>query len=297
MRKKVIIITIILLLLIVGFIIKKVNDKEMEKEAMVDLGIGEIIMDDSDIRIPIKEVIPDIKSNSNINEIKLYNLVIKDEQERILFSTEELAYNQNQNINDAGILYLVKTGNQEIEMLLKIRATNFPNSKKLNISFSKIVIHMEENKEIKFNKLQSASREISDVYRKRSVEVYNVKSCDYSGIDWQSIETISYSDKVTVKITFNENTDITETMNEYNNDSIENHLAIKNNAYIENDNGEKFYVYTGNAEAIGGYHINQKGKLEEYWQTFELEQIKTTENLKLILESGKGNKICIELEK
>lgn len=296
MRKKVIITIIILILLVAGIIIKKIYDKKNE-EAMVDLGIGEIIMDDSDIRIPIKEVIPKIKSNSKINEIKLYDLVVKDEQERILFSTEELSYNKNQNMNDTGILYLVKIGNQEIEMLLKIRGTNFPDSKKLNISFNKIVIYMEENKKMQFNKLQNGSREIDDIYRRRIAEIYNVKSCDYSGLDWQSIEAISYSDKMTVKIIFNENTDITETMNEYNNDSIENHLAIKNNAYIENDNGEKFYIYTGNTEAIGGYHINQKGKLEEYWQTFELKQIKTTENLKLILESGKGDKICIQMEK
>ena len=79
--------------------------------------------------------------------------------------------------------------------------------------------------------------------------------------------------------------------------NVNDSLLIKDNAYIETDNGKKFYA-SQTSDADGGYGISANGHFK-YWQTFNLTKfdLENVENIKVVLETWNNEKIIIEFEK
>ncbi len=296
--------------------IEEVNMKYINSNG-VNVRVSEILMDDYNLSILFNIEIPETEGVESIYNVKLSNLIITDEQNNVLvlavenseryeeFYKENNIQERNRNIAyNKGAYYgeIITSYGRTIEYKYMTYSEEFPKSKKINISFDKIVlsnknsydktvIEGEWNIEVNLPE-EMYNRETLIYNAKNSTEDILITSAKVSNTATK-IELITrWGDPVYTEKDSEEEKQrkIDEFFNKTH--SVQN-ILIKNE-YIENSNGEKFYPVVNSSYGNGGYNQMFNGMLK-YWQTFNLTKYDATDNLKLVLEK-QGEIIEIELE-
>ncbi len=275
--------------------IEKVNMEHQTSEG-IDISVDYFLLDDANF-----DIVFDIKFDEkyNVNEmlgLELVDLKVVDETGKKVFATME-AEAEEDNIEE---LYKDKEGSKnnyklyfggysnenkivgEHEIKNYVTATgnpvNFPNSKKLIVTFSKIKVtkNMENpNENPIYNGQWKFELDVPEKMYSREIVYYKAKNI--TGGDY-IIEKAQLSNTA-FKIYLSKTED----------------LQMSNEEYVETTNGKKFYISQrndGDGELSIGNDRNSK-----YYNTFNLTKFDATENLKVHLFKNNGQEVIIEMEK
>lgn len=308
------------------------NNEVILNDINVEAKISDFIMDDLNIsthfEIKIDSKINETIDLDNIDNIIFKDLNITDEENRVLFST-----NDEETYFNCGINSFINNHNKEngtINFTYNIYTDNdnFPKSKKLNYKFTTIELQTGENK-IHLIGNWNIALDIPEEMYNRTKEYYKVISCDNEDIDiytatisetgfeiGMTINNIKKPEEgyfnqnwETLVVTEN-NTEAKENSTYMNMDEFEKWfdtlrpirlLPYKNKenemygvSYISNENGEKFYASTSPSRRCNCNYID--GDKYNFYETFELTKYDSSDKLKLVLYYW-GNPVTIELEK
>lgn len=297
--------------------IEEVNMKQINSNG-VNVKVSEILMDDYNLSILFNIEIPETESVESVYNVKLSNLIITDDKNNVLvlvlenseryeeFYKENNIQERNRNIAyNKGAYYaeIITKYSKSIEYKYMTYSEEFPKSRKLNISFDKIVLSnknsydktvIEGNWNIEVN--------LPEEMYNRETLIYNVKSDSTNDILITSFKVSNTATKIELITKWGEPVYTEKDSEEEKQRKIDEFLnkphSVQNilvkNEYIENSNGEKFYPVVNSSDGNGGYNQMFNGMLR-YWQTFNLTKYDATDTLKLVLEK-QGETIEIELK-
>lgn len=182
-----------------------INEIENIDNIIVDSKIDTFLMDDYNIstefNLKIDEKINEYVNLENIDSIILKDLIIRDEENRILFvGNDKVSFENyckennlnytfgenNENYYNSGLncfLYYNKEG-KILKLMYNIYSDNYPKSKKLYYSFGKILIK-ENNSEKTFliNGNWKIDLDVPEKMYNRTKEGYKILSCDNEDIN------------------------------------------------------------------------------------------------------------------
>lgn len=268
---------------------------------------------------------------TTINNVIFEDLKVTDEDDSILYSTDENNKNYNCGINSFVESFSKKNG--EIKLTYNIYSQEeFPKSKKLYFEYSKIKFEDNNNNYYILNGNWKIELNVSEEMYNRNSNDYKVISCDNKdfeiytakvsetgfelGITINNIEKISdesYIFQKNIEVVNDETilnkkdddttTYITET--EYENwidslnpirtlDYINKENPKDNVSYVENENGERFYCSDSVSRKQNKNFISENKY--DFYETFEMIKQDATNNIKVILYYY-GTPVTIELEK
>ena len=308
----------------------------------VELKVDNFIMDDYNLSTELvfnfDESINEYCNLNNIHSIDLTDLIIRDEENRIIYGGKDKErfekYCNDNNLNytfgkaddenymNCGLNSFISYYNKDsslIKLMYNIYSKNFPKSKKLNFSFTKIVITENENTENSKISLEgnwNIDLNVPEKMYNRTYEYYKVLSCSNSnfdiytskvnetgfeiGIIINNIESPKSSDEFFKNL---DNANVTP--EEYNKLQEEYWMARapidisgRNSqntiSYIENSNLDKFYCTMSPSRKYSNEFLANK-KLD-FYETFSLTKNEASNLLTLILYYY-GEPVEIKLEK
>ena len=299
-----------------------IQEVEMEKISSngIKVSVNEILMDDFSLLILFNVELPEYKNIELINDIQFCNFVITDENDNVIaltldgineyeeFYTKRNIQERNQNIAfNKGAYYgemILKSGRSIEYKYSTYAAESFPRSKKLTISFDKIIIY---NKKIQETKMVEGNWKLEvdlpeNMYN-REIMIYNVQNSSKDDIKVTEAQVSNTAMKFELVTkwgnpVFTEN-DSEEEKRRKKDEFFDNCHSIQNrliqNEYVENEKGERFYPVKNSSDANGGYNQMFDGTLR-YWQTFNLTQYNATDTLKVVFDK-QGEKVEIILHK
>lgn len=166
-----------------------------------DVKLENFLMDDVNLSVnfmfDFDENIKDIIDMEKVNNIELSDLIVKDEENRIIYSSpNQEAFEKyckennldytfcefNENYMNNGLnAFIVSKSSDSIELMYNMYSKNFPKSKKLYFSFNTITItEYTKEKEIEYeiNGVWNATIDVPEKMYNRTEEYYKVVSCD-----------------------------------------------------------------------------------------------------------------------
>lgn len=308
-------------------------DIEYIQSSNIETKMNNLLMDDSNLSFTLNLKFKDEVSVDEISEVHLPDMIIVDEESKILYCQDENIFNefcknndlslQYKNFNDyninSGVNCFIKAKdlkNNSIDLVYNLYANNFPKSKKIILCFNKIEIEKNENSENRttINGNWNLKVDIPEVFYNREAIVYNVKQCSNPKIN--VTEAIIYD--TCMKISLNiqeeliyESSDSEEIINQKINEKVdeardeylkkaqegdyENLSTFNSNPYVQTSDGKKFYPTKNSSEDSGTSNDFMTG-IVTYWQTFNLTKYEASNTLTVYLKY-KGENIAIELEK
>ncbi len=280
--------------------------------------VSEILMDDYNLSIIFDIEIPEIENIEELYNINLPNLIITDDENKFIvaefegpekyekFCKEnniEKSYNNIAYSNGGYEGKIVTKYDKTIEYMYTTYSDNFPKSKKLYISFDKIIL--ENNKTAEQTTVEgdwNLEVNLSEEIYNREKTVYRVKNCTRDDLIVTKAEVSSTAMKIEW-ITrwgdpvYSEN-DSEEEKQRKTEEFFNNTHSVRNiliqNEYVENSEGKRFYPVINSSDGNGGYNQMLNGMFR-HWQTFNLTKYKATDSLKVVFEFN-DEKIIIELE-
>lgn len=173
-----------------------------------------------------------------------------------------------------------------------------PKSKIIYIDFNNIEFQ-NDNKKYTISGKWSNQIDVPEKFYSRTSQILKYKSCNNENIYVDSInaEVTQTCTKFNLSMNWEDYEKDSKKSDEIRQKNVNDSLLIKDNAYIETDNGKKFYT-SQTSDADGGYGISANGHFK-YWQTFNLTKfdLENVENIKIVLETWNNEKIIIEFEK
>lgn len=285
----------------------------------------------------------------NVNFIEINDLIIRDEENRIIYSGHDknafeeyckkfnLNYKYqefNENYMGNGLNIFIETKEDDfLRLICNMNSENFPKSKKLYISFGKIImLKTEENKETEYNITGEWNVEVDvpESMYNRSKEYYRVVNCDnpdfdvyaasvsdtgfelgiiISNIEKPEIDEEKYNNYFNMRNLYNKG-EISE--QEYNEKSVWYYNWLKLNepiiiykfnfdgvenhniSYIQNSIDKKFEVVFNTDRIDKKVFLN--GNKYNFYETFSMTKYDATEKIKVFLYYY-DNFVTINLEK
>lgn len=299
----------------------------------VETKIDNLIMDDFNLSFTLNFKFKDEIEVNKISDLYLPDMIIVDEENKIIYCEDENMFNQYckennlslqyKNFNDdnmnSGSNWSIKEKNLQsnsINLVYNLYANHFPKSKKLTLYFNKIEIEKNENSKNKLiiNGNWRINTNIPEIFYNRNAIVYNMKTCTNPKINvteaivydtcmkfsLNTQEELIYKPEDTEEII---NQKISEKVDEARDEYLrnlregknENRSIFNSDPYVQTSNGEKFYPTKNSSEDSGSSNDFMSG-IVTYWQTFNLTKYETSPNLKVYLKY-KGEDIIIELER
>ncbi len=290
------------------------------------LKVNEFLMDDNNLCLTFSLKPKEGINLNNIQKIDFSDMIITDENKHILYCEDKDTFEEyckkNQldnvwkiesetNINSGSNWFIPSRSEEDIQLVYNLYANQFPQSKKITIHMTQIVLFLQEDKSEENITLTGEWELTIDVpkefYQSEKI-VYQVKECNYPNIKSSKITVSETNTKFEMEIEEKaelpyEMTDDEETkerkINEYiekqNQESFEDYKNRKKfkNEYIENEKGEEFYSTSSSMEN-SGYSNNNKGV--KYWQTFTLTKYQVTDEL-IVHITYQGDEIIIKAVK
>lgn len=295
--------------------------------------INNLIMDDFNLSFTVNLKFKDEITVNEIYGISLKDMIIVDNENKIIYCEDESIFNKYCNDNKLSLKYrefndyninsgsnwFIKVKNLQdnsVDLVYNLYANNFPKSKELKIIFKQIEIEKDESSQNKtiIKGDWNLNIEIPEKFYNREAIVYKVLKCSNPKIN--VTEAIVYNTCTKISLNIQENLiydigDSEKVINEkiskkVNETREEESLKIAkgefdslnlfyDNPYIETSNGKRFYP-TKNSSEDSGYKEDYMTGLVSYWQTFNLTKYEITDILKVFLKY-KNEDIYIELEK
>lgn len=286
--------------------------------------VKNMLMDDHNLSFTFSIKIDDDIDISKIHDIAFPNMIITDENNKIIYcenrevfdkycEKNNLQYeylNFNENYINNGTNYYIKSKSLEshtLDVVYNFYTTvySYPKSKKLYINLTQINISESERlegEELVLNGNWNIEFDVSEKFYNRESFVYTVTNCSDDSID--ITEACTYETGMTYEFTskdkpiYDENDEYEVKMQKIDDFLDKNIVDYVDDEYIENENGEIFKPINDNNESSGTiYGISGDFK---HWQTFDLTKNKATDKLKIHFKltlQGKTRDVVIELER
>lgn len=277
------------------------TNMEYSNSDNLQVKIDNILMDDYNLSLTFS-----IKSNKDIsvNDIEKINfkdMIIVDENKRILYCENEDKFNDyciknnlnykyldfNENyMNNSSNWYVKTKDNETLSLVYNFYSNKYPKSKLLYVNINKIEF-IKNNSISTLNGNWDMSIDIPEKFYNRKAYIYTVKDCNDSNIDIKEFAIYNTCTK------FEFDTKLQPVFNELDSEETKTNKKEKfaewamnipynfiENEYIESETGEKYYPVQSNSEDSGtSYPYN--GEMNHF-QTFNLTQYDNlTNNLKL----------------
>lgn len=301
-------------------------NREYTESKGTKIRVNEFLMDDNNLCLTFSLKPKEGINLNKIQKIDFSDMIITDENKRILYCEDKNTFEEyskkneldnvwkeesETNINSGSNWFIQSKSETEIQLVYNLYASQFPQSKKINIHMTQIILFLQENKSEENITLTGEWELTIDVpkefYQSEKI-VYQVKECNDPNIKSSKITVSETNTKFEMEIEEKaelpyEMTDDEETkerkINEYiekqNQESFEDYQNRKKfkNEYIENEKREKFYSTSSSMEN-SGYSNNNKGI--KYWQTFTLTKFQATDEL-IVHITYQGDEIIIKAVK
>lgn len=283
-----------------------VANPEMDFIKFDDIGteikIENFFMDDTNLSVKFSlkfdnniESIVDLK---NVYELKLDDLIVKDEENRIIYTEcpkkeferyckeNNLDYELkdfNENYMNWGLnCFIEKKEENSITIIYNICSNRFPKSKKLYFSLKTIMLHMipfEQETEYELNGDWNVEVDVPENMYNRTNEYYKVVSCDNKDFNvYAAILTDTGFEIGVITPTKKKNKSIISSIN----------------SYVENENGDKFNLSLSVSRKVKNDFLD--GNKYDFYDTFSMTKYDATDKLKVVLNYY-GKPVTIELEK
>lgn len=294
----------------------------------INVKVDNILMDDNNLSLEFSVRLDTEDKAINIIRENFENLILFDEEYRILYCQNELVFNNfcdKHNLNyiyqeyqekyiNSGVNNFIKSNVEEygiVKLVYNFYASNYPKSKRIYINFDKINIETKENKLIETSGEWNLEIDMPEKFYNRSSVIYRVKETTNDTI--KVSEAIVYDTCMKIEIytqeepTYDENEPeeikkqkrhekVEQWMEEEDKrieeGGYENAKIFHENTYIKNQKGESFYPTNsnfGDSEIIREYTGNVI-----YRQTFSITKNDLTNEINLYIKY-KGEDIYITL--
>jgi len=286
--------------------------EEIQKEYIeaedASITVSSITMDDLNLNLKFKG-----KFNKNIDynklaRLKFMNIRIKDENNNVFFArNEEKQVNKdefsNKEDDDYNRLYtsryasyVIDINEKEIEFEIGISGKDLPKSKELTIEIEDISLSsINYDKEVMLKGKWDIKIDVPSKFYNRESVVYKVIECNNEKVNIDAITATVHNTGMKFYMEMELYDGIKENMNKYDGTGkIEDYLSIKNNAYVENEKGQKFYR-AAKSDGDGGYGV--ENNTFKYWQTFNITTYDITNDIKIVLETAEKQVIVIKLKR
>lgn len=240
-----------------------------------DITIKNLLMDDFNLSFTLEIKFDNSINIDSIDRITLPNLIVTDEEKRILYCVDEtvfkeycqekdLDYSYNEfndnNINSGSNWYIKNrlAETNSVELVYNLYSNKYPKSKYLYFNFSKITIQNINSINQTLNGNWNLETSISEKFYSRKSIIYTVKECNDSTINITDASLYN----TCFKLEFN--TKVNPIYNENDSEEIKNkkmhdltQWKMKETAewqsmvydeYIESNNGNKFYPLQSSSE-------------------------------------------------
>lgn len=294
----------------------------------VETKIENLLMTDYNLSFTINMKFKNNLNLENIEKINLPDLMITDNENKILYCENEEKFNKfsseknlnytykefNDNYINTGSNYYIKAkdlNSNEIQLVYNLTANNFPKSKNININFSEIDLLNQTNinNSQKIAGIWNMNVDIPEKFYNRENITYKVKSCSNENINitqaivndtCMKLELVIKDKKIyndgdsqeDIKLKINNR--LEELKKEFTSGNETNLKLFDNNTYVETENGTKYYPSESSSEDSGYSNDFMNGTIT-YWQTYNLTKYQASPTLKLVL-NYKNEEITIELE-
>ncbi len=264
--------------------------------------VDELIMDDYTLDINMTLQLDENIDIEDYNNFKIPDLIIYDDLNNVIFKNQMASIDSptQKYINSSCSIFIDYADEKYIYYTINISADEdkLPKSKIIYIDFNNIEFQ-NDNKKYTISGKWSNQIDVPEKFYSRTSQILKYKSCNNENIYVDSInaEVTQTCTKFNLSMNWEDYEKDSQKSDEIRQKNVNDSLLIKDNAYIETDNGKKFYA-SQTSDADGGYGISANGHFK-YWQTFNLTKfdLENVENIKVVLETWNNEKIIIEFEK
>lgn len=303
-------------------------DMEYISSNGTDARVENFLMDDYNLSFTLDIKFGDNVSVNEINRIRLQDIIITDEENRILYCEDRETFDTyckeknlnyeyrefNENYIDGSNNSYIKNKDENtnsIKYICNLQGNQYPKSKKIDVKFTKIGVYKQiddkDNKTIMVGSW-NLPLDVPEKFYNREEIVYTIKSCNYDDI---------YIDEFSVKntgTTFAFHTKVEPIYNESDTEEVKRDKKNKMyqwyyketlegrdfiiNEYIEEESGDKYYSATNDSEnSKTNYLIT--GEFDHY-QIFNLSKYNLTNKLRIRFTlnlPSETRDVIIELER
>ena len=293
--------------------IKEVEPVYINSEG-IEFALDSFLIDDYNLDINFKMKLSNEYDSKIMQGAILQDLKILDENGNVVFVTMEVdqeiakengtigteqftphfwgGYSMGGDIvNDNELIYhLVAYGSEEHKIA---------SAKQLNISFSKIFVHKDNNERI-INTIYEGNWNFQadvpeEMYNRENI-VYKVKSCNDNNtkVGYAILSNTAF--KIEIPETTTNKVDY-EILHSDSPKSIFDKMALQKE-YVETSDGKRFETAM-RSDGDGGFSLpaGESNKIINYSQTFNLTKFDATDELKVHIFTNKGEEIIIEYER
>ena len=240
--------------------------------------VNNILMDEKNLSFTLSLILPERYSPELTKDINFPNLLITDDDNRILYCGNYYAFEAFKNDNrlnynygdfsdnyiNSGINMYLSTQNQnELTIVFNIFADKFPNSKNLKIKFSEIDFGSGSTL-VTLNGNWIIDVSLPEKFYNRETSSYHISNISDTTINL----TEAYSFASGMYIRFETNVSPISNQEDFYNWGLTLKDNFVSNEYLEDAYGNKYYPVNSNSESSGSIY-ETSGKFT-HWQTFDL---------------------------
>lgn len=259
--------------------------------------VQEIIMDDYTLDINMMLSFDESVDITACDIIKIPDLIVYDDSNNIIFKSNNSTNTTSNYINSSCSIFVESADKYVVYYTLNISTSEekLPKSKTIFIDFNNFEIG-KENKTYIFSGNWSNKVNVPSKFYNRTSKILKYNSCTNNNVYKDSIcaEVTETCTKFKVSMLWENYQEELEKSQKIREQNIMDSLLIKDNAYIELDNGNKFYA-SHSSDSDNGYGLDSNGHLN-YYQTFDLTKfnLENVKKLKIIFETWNNEKVIIE---
>lgn len=278
----------------------------------IDITVDSFLIDDYNLDMNFKIRLDNKYDLKNMENLQPYDMKIVDENNEIVFLTSEEEKRIAEENKTAGTpnyhpLFWGGYGMtpeliDDHEIMLHLTAYGseehkFPKSKKLYITFTKIInkIGMDGSFKDAYTGNWSFELDVPKEMYNRELVIYKVESCSDNKTKVGNASLSNTAFKINITETTTDKIDY-ELLHKTPPKNISDMIAL-GKEYVENSNGKRFEP-SMRSDGDGGYNSSSEGrKITDYHQTFNLTKFDATDELKVHIFTNKGEEIVIEYER
>lgn len=293
-----------------GYVYENVYEDSKDTQ----MRITEMIMDDYTLDLNMVAKFDKDINVTGIENINIPDLIITDDANRILYSSnnqQSIDYCNKKGIsndydtiktittNTSSSLFIYNADTNSMNFSINLSASDqkFPLSKEIYIKFNTIEMKGNNQKYTVTGNWDTKIK-VPNKFLNRESILYKVLNCNNDKVYNDSIKAEVYETGMNFEMTmyWGDYETWHNKMEEMRKqDVLSSQLINQEKSYVENENGEKYYPLQSTS-SDGGYSFNTDGKLVK-WESFGLTKFNMTNKLKVVLTTIDNEQIIIELEK
>ncbi|MBP3800771.1 MAG: DUF4179 domain-containing protein [Clostridia bacterium] len=291
--------------------VEKVEPQYIKADG-IEISVDSFLVDDYNLDMNFKIKLDNKYDIKNMDNLQPYDMKIVDENNEIVFLTSDEekriaeenktagtpnfhplfwgGYGMTQEAIDDHVImfHLTAYGSEEHK---------FPKSKKLHVTFTKVVnrIGMDGSFKDVYTGNWSFELDVPKEMYNRETIIYKVKSCSDNNTKVGNATLSNTAFKISIPETTTDKVEY-NLLHQRPPKKISDMIAL-GKEYVETSNGKRFEP-AARSDGDGGYSLPaENNKIVNYSQTFNLTKFDATDELKVHIFTNKGEEIVIEYER